>query len=79
MVMIATMFKLAIFILCVGVVLSLLVFLPITVYTIPYNLWIGAQYNIGKQHDKKKEGVFSSAKNATKLYKAWILRQKPTL
>lgn len=78
MTMILVMFKVAIFALCVGVVVSLVILLPLFLYSIPYDLWIGFQNNKGKQLDKKKEGVFRSAKNATKLYKAWILRQEPT-
>lgn len=78
MTMILVMFKVAVFALCVGVVISLLIYLPLTLYVIPYALWIGFQNNKGKQLNKKKECVFRSAKNATKLYKAWILRQEPT-
>lgn len=76
--MIITMFKVAVFALCVGAVISLLIYVPLTLYVIPYALWIGFQNNKGKQLDKKKESVFRSAKNATKLYKAWILRREPT-
>ncbi|MBV1817649.1 hypothetical protein KUA25_06180 [Bacteroidales bacterium MSK.15.36] len=78
MTMIITMFKVAVFALCVGAVISLLIYVPLTFYVIPYALWIGFQNNKGKQLDKKKESVFRSAKNATKLYKAWILRREPT-
>ena len=79
MTMILVMFKVAVFALCVGVAVSVIILLPVFLYTIPYDLWIGFQNNKGKQMDKKKEGVFRSAKNSTKLYKAWILRKEPTI
>lgn len=79
MVMITVMFKLAVFALCVGVVIALLTLVPLFIYAIPYHLWVGFQNNKGQQLDKKKESFFRSTKNATKLYKTWFLRQEPTL
>lgn len=79
MTMIIVMFKVIVFALCVGAIISLLVYIPLTLYVIPYALWIGFQNNKGKQLDKKKESIFRSAKNASKLYKAWVLRKEPTL
>lgn len=78
MTMIAVMLKVLVFALCAGVVVSVLVFVPLTLYTIPYALWVGAQNTRGKHKDKKKESVFRAARNATKLYKAWITRSEPT-
>lgn len=78
MVMITVMFKLAVFALCVGVVISLLTFVPLFIYTIPFYLWVGFQNNVGQQLERKNEHFFRSVKNATKLYKAWILKREPT-
>ncbi|MBU5312218.1 hypothetical protein KQI38_09280 [Tissierella carlieri] len=71
-------FKIIIFALCAGVVISILVFVPLTLYVIPYCLWIGHQQTMGKHKDKKKEGAFKTVKHATILYKSWITRKKPT-
>ncbi len=70
--------KLIFFALCAGVAISFIVFVPLTVYAIPYAWWIGGQQCAGKHLDKKKEGIFKTAKNATLLYKSWILRKEPT-
>ena len=72
------MLKILVFALCVGVGLAVLVFVPLTLYVIPYALWIGAQNTRGRHLDKKKESVFRAARNATKLYSAWIHRREPT-
>lgn len=73
------MFKVLVFGLCLGAAVSVLVFVPLFIYTIPYALWVGRENTMGRQKDKKKEKIFSAAKNATKLYKSWITRQKPTI
>lgn len=71
--------KLIVFALCAGVVISFLIFVPLTVYVVPYSLWVGHQNTLGKHKDKlQKEGIFKTAKNATILYKSWILRKEPT-
>lgn len=70
--------KLLIFALCAGVVISFLVFVPLTIYNIPYCLWVGNQHTLGRHKDKMKEGVFKTTKHATILYKSWILRKEPT-
>lgn len=79
MVFFSVVFHVLIFALCAGVVISILVFLPLTLYVIPYSLWVGREQTMGRQKDKQKERPFQAAKNATKLYSAWIHRQKPTL
>lgn len=71
-------FKVIIFALCAGAVISFIIFVPLTIYVIPYCLWVGHQHTIGKHKDKKKEGVLKTVKHATILYKSWILRKKPT-
>lgn len=77
MVLIVVMLKVLVFALCAGAVISVLVFVPLTLYTIPYALWIGGQNTIGKQLDKKKEPIFRAARNATKLYKAKLTGHEP--
>lgn len=78
MIMIFVMLKVLVFALCAGAIISVLVFVPLSVYVIPYCLWVGSQNTKGKQLDKKKESVFRTARNATKLYIAWITRREPT-
>lgn len=70
--------KLIAFALCAGAVISFIIFVPLTIYVIPYCLWVGSQNCVGKHKDKKKESVFRSARNATILYKSWITRKEPT-
>lgn len=71
--------KIIIFALLAGVVISFIVFVPLTIYAIPYSLWVGNQHTLGKHKDKmQKEGFFKTVKNATILYKSWILRKEPT-
>ena len=75
---IAFALKLSFFILCLGAILCVLFFVPLTLYVIPYELWVGFQNNAGRHLDKKKESLFQGFKNASHLYKCWILRKKPT-
>ena len=78
MTLIFVMLKVLVFALCAGAIVSVIVFVPLGLYVIPYALWVGQ--TMGRQKDKlqKGENVFRTAKNATKLYKAWITRQEPT-
>lgn len=62
-----------------GVAASIVVFVPLTIYVIPYELWVGNEQQMGRQKDKRKEKAFQAVKNATKLYGAWIRHQKPVL
>lgn len=78
MTLIFVMIKVLVFALCLGAIVSVLVLVPLFLYALPYDLWIGSQNTRGKQLDKKKEGIFRAARNATKLYKAWITRREPT-
>jgi hypothetical protein len=73
------MIKVIVFALCLGAIISVIVLVPMFLYTIPYTLWVGRENTMGRQKDKQKEKIFSAAKNATKLYKSWITRQKPTI
>jgi len=47
------MLKVLVFALCLGAGLAVLIFVPLTIYAIPYCLWVGGQNCIGKQKDKK--------------------------
>lgn len=78
MVFFTVMLKLLVFGFCAAVVLSIIVYVPLALYIIPYCLWVGFQNNAGRHKDKKKESVFRSARNATRLYIAWICRKEPT-
>lgn len=78
MVMLIVMLKVIVFGLCLGAAVSVLVLVPLFFYTIPYTLWVGRENTMGRQKDKKKESIFSAARNASRLYKAWIMRQTPT-
>ena len=78
MVFISVILHVLIFALCVGAAISVIVFVPVCLYIIPYALWVGRENTMGRQKDKDKEKLFQAVKNATKLYKAWISRRKPT-
>lgn len=79
MVFFAVALHVLIFALCAGVVVSILIFVPLGIYAIPYCLWVGNENGAGRQLDKKKEKFTQTIKNATKLYSAWIHKRKPTL
>lgn len=70
--------QIAIFALCLGAVISFIIFVPLAIYCIPYALWLGTQHTKGKYLDRKKEKVFATAKHATILYSYWIRGKKPT-
>lgn len=79
MTLIWVMLHVLIFALCAGAVIAVVILVPTFLYTIPYTLWIGHENTMGRQKDKDKEKLFRAAKNATRLYKAWITRREPTL
>lgn len=70
--------KVLIFGIYAGVVLAALVFIPATIYVIPYWFWTIDQNSKGRHKDKKKEKLSRSIRNATRLYAAWITRREPT-
>ena len=80
MIFFSVIINVLVFALCAGAVISILVFVPLFTYTIPYILWVGHQNTKGRHKDKSQNGesIFRNAKFATKLYKAWILRKTPT-
>ena len=79
MVFFTVMFHVLIWALCIGVVVSIIVFVPLGIYAIPYCLWVGRENTMGRQTDKKKEKFTQTIRNATKLYGAWIHHKKPSL
>lgn len=70
--------KVLVFSLCLAVALAVIVFVPLTLYCIPYALWVGSQNTRGRHKDKQKEPLRRSVRNATRLYAAWITRKEPT-
>ncbi len=64
--------------LCLGAGISVIIFVPLSIYIIPYRLWIGFQNQVGKHKEKRNEKLFKTARNATILYKSWILHREPT-
>lgn len=77
MIMIWWMIKVIVFTLCLGFGLAVLIFVPLTIYNIPYLLWLGSQNVKGKHMDKKVQSIRATTKHATRLYKAILLRREP--
>lgn len=71
--------KILMFTFCLGVSLSIIVYVPLLVYLTPYSIWLGTSK--AKRLYPKLQGNKSfwlSVKRATKLYKSWITRKEPT-
>ncbi|WP_411676864.1 hypothetical protein [Caproicibacter sp.] len=83
MVFFAAFFHVLIFALCVGAVvavaLSVLIFIPLTVYNIPYILWLGNEQTMGRYKEKNVKKIFKTTKDATRVYSAWLHHRKPVL
>lgn len=62
----------------VGVLFALPTAILIIIYVYPYAIWMASQNDRGKHLNQKNAGVWKLIKNATKLYKAWILHREPT-
>lgn len=64
--------------LCLGAIISVFVFVPITLYLLPYLGWLGVQQSKGYYTDRiiTHDGYRVSIKNATRLYKHWITGQE---
>ena len=73
----AAVFHVIIVSLAVGVAVSIVVFVPLTIYIIPFCLWVGFQNNKGKYQNLKEGSCFRMARNATSLYKSWIFHKAP--
>ena len=73
----ATTFHVLIFALAIGFSVSIIVFVPLTIYIIPFCLWVGFQNNKGRYKELKKGNAFRMACNASTLYKSWIFHKAP--
>ena len=62
----------------IGFAVSLVIFVPLSVYIIPYCLWVGFQNNKGQYSALKGGNCFHMARNATRLYAAWISHRAPS-
>lgn len=63
-----------------GIVISFLYFVPLTLYSIPYILWLGSQSTKGMYQDiSVQKSTWSNVKNATKVYLSFIIGRKPQL
>lgn len=72
-----TVFHVLMFALAAGFAVSIIVFVPLTIYIIPFCFWVGFQNNKGKYRNLKEGSCFQMAQNATALYKSWILHKAP--
>lgn len=73
----ATAFYVLIFALAVGFSVSIIVFVPLTIYIIPFCLWVGFQNNKGRYKELKEGNVFRMARNASDLYTSWFFHKTP--
>lgn len=71
-------FKIFLFAICAGAIISVLVFVPLSIYIIPYALWVGTQNTKGKYLERKKDGFWKIVRHATILYRSWIRREEPS-
>ena len=67
-----TAFHILVLALAVGFSVSIVIFVPLTLYIVPFCLWTGFQNNRGRTGN-----VFRMARNATALYKSWIFHKAP--
>lgn len=71
-------FKIICLALALGFAVSIIIFVPLTIYIVPYLLWVGAQNTRGRYRELSDvSNCFRSARNATSLYKSWICRTTP--
>lgn len=73
----STTFYILVLALTVGIAFSIVVFVPLTIYIIPFCLWVGFQNNKGNYRNLGQGSCFQMARNATSLYKSWILHKAP--
>ena len=78
MLILTGLFYLILFSIGAGLLISILIFVPLTIYVIPYAFWLGIEHTKGKHEDKKKEKLSKSVKHATILYGSWISRKEPS-
>lgn len=68
-----------VFALCVGVGVAVAIFVPLTIYTTPFCLWLGFKQQSGKYRDVKLGKVTITIRNATRVYKSWVSKTPPVL
>lgn len=56
-----------------------LLLIPLVIYCIPYNLWLGIKNEDGKYLEKKDTYIFRQTIDATKVYLSWITRKEPKI
>lgn len=77
MVFFTTTFHILVAALTIGFAVSIAVFVPLTIYIIPFCLWVGFQNNKGNYRNLKEGSFFRMVRNATSLYKSWIFHKAP--
>lgn len=60
-----------------GIVLALIIVVPLFIYAIPYSIWCGTLNGKRIVKNFEKQSFFKTIKNATILYKSWILKKEP--
>lgn len=73
----AVTFGILIAAIAIGIAVSIIVFVPLTIYIIPYCLWVGVQNNKGNYLNLQDRSCFRMARNATSLYRSWISHTAP--
>lgn len=61
----------------IGIAISIIIYIPLAIYIVPYCLWVGNQNTKGKYLNLRNGSCFRMAHNATILYKSWILHKAP--
>ena len=77
--MFTTVFTVLIASLAIGFAVSIIIFVPLTLYIIPYCLWLGVQNTKGKYRHLQDGNCFRMARNATRLYGSWICHKAPVV
>lgn len=77
MVFFTTTFHILVAALTIGFAVSIVIFVPLTIYIIPFCLWAGFQNNKGNFRNLKEGSFFRMVRNSTSLYKSWIFHKAP--
>lgn len=62
---------------CFGIVIALIILVPLGIYAIPYSIWCGTLKGKKLMTNFEKQSFLKTVKNATILYKSWILKKEP--
>ena len=65
------------FALCLGAIIAVIIFVPTAIYITPYSFWCGTLNGKRLVKNAKTESMPKTLKNATILYKSWILKKEP--